>query len=166
MPVKEIQNLYEKNTKLNKVDLRPGENLFKDLDNEHYDIDLEVGLKKSTTFDIGIRGANIHYDAGKNIISCGGSAVENNIVPENWKSGENANVENFNNLGEAPLKPVDGKIRLRILIDRTSIEVFGNDGQVVITSSFMPEDKKSYSLTANEEINVSAEVNSLKSAWK
>ena len=166
MPVKEIENLYEKNTKWDKLDLHPGKNLFKDLDSDLYDFDIEVDLKKSSAFDIGIRGANIHYDAGKNIISCGGNSVENGIVPEKWKSGANSGDKHFNNLGEAPLKPVDGRISLRILIDRTTIEVFGNDGQIVITSNFMPVDEKSYSFTADKEINVTAEVNSLKSAWK
>ena len=30
----------------------------------------------------------------------------------------------------ASLKPVNGKIRLEILVDRTSIEIFGNNGRV------------------------------------
>jgi sucrose-6-phosphate hydrolase SacC (GH32 family) len=66
-----------------------------------------------------------------------------------------------------PLSPVDGKIKLRILVDRTSIEIFGNDGEMVMTSAFMPEDGKlDYSLTAKSDIRfVKAEVHSLKSVW-
>ncbi|GAH02172.1 unnamed protein product, partial [marine sediment metagenome] len=30
----------------------------------------------------------------------------------------------------APLKPMDGKIKLRILVDRTTLEIFANDGQI------------------------------------
>jgi sucrose-6-phosphate hydrolase SacC (GH32 family) len=37
------------------------------------------------------------------------------------------------------LDPEDGKIKLEILIDRTSVEIFGNDGKLVMTNCFNPE---------------------------
>jgi fructan beta-fructosidase len=39
----------------------------------------------------------------------------------------------------APLVPVDGRVKLRILADRTSLEVFGNDGAVSLSSCFVPD---------------------------
>ena len=42
----------------------------------------------------------------------------------------------------AGLAPADGTIRLRILVDRTSIEVFGNEGEVSITSCILPAKKE------------------------
>jgi fructan beta-fructosidase len=40
----------------------------------------------------------------------------------------------------APLSPdADGKIRMRILVDACSVEVFGNDGEAVITDLIFPE---------------------------
>jgi sucrose-6-phosphate hydrolase SacC (GH32 family) len=39
---------------------------------------------------------------------------------------------------EAPVEAANGRITLRILVDRTSIEVFANDGKVVMTSCFLP----------------------------
>ena len=42
---------------------------------------------------------------------------------------------------EAPVEAADGKLTLRILVDRTSIEVFANDGKVVMTSCFLPDPK-------------------------
>ena len=70
-------------------------------------------------------------------------------------------------MGQAPLKAVDGKIQLRILLDRTTLEVFGNNGEVVLSSCFMPNDTaKSYSLEAEGVVNiVKAQVYSMKSAW-
>jgi fructan beta-fructosidase len=38
-------------------------------------------------------------------------------------------------LQEAPLTPVEGRIRVRILIDRPSIEIFGNGGRVYIAGA-------------------------------
>ena len=39
----------------------------------------------------------------------------------------------------AELRPIDGVIRLHIFIDRTSIEVFANDGLVVMTDLIFPD---------------------------
>jgi fructan beta-fructosidase len=51
----------------------------------------------------------------------------------------NVSKKELNLLGKtAPLAPIDGKIRLRVLIDRSSIEVFANDGIVTMSSCFIP----------------------------
>jgi len=167
MPVKEINLLYDKEKKWKNVTVRKGSNLFKDLKGDLFDFIIEVDQAIPTSFDIGIRGATIHYDADKNEILCGGPSVENNIIPENWKSDKNSKIDFSNNLGQAPLNPENGKIKLRILVDRTTVEIYGNDGRVVITSCFMPEeDKLSYSLTTEKKVKIiSAEAHSLKSAW-
>ncbi len=42
---------------------------------------------------------------------------------------------------KAPLNPIDHKIKLRIITDRTSIELFANDGIVQIAKCFVNKDK-------------------------
>lgn len=42
-------------------------------------------------------------------------------------------------LMEMPLKPVDGKIRLQVLVDRSSIEICGNDGRLYKTMPFQSQ---------------------------
>lgn len=167
VPVREISNLYDKENKWNNLSLQDGTNLFKDLNGDLYDINIEVDPMKSTSFEIGARGATIHYDAAKMTISCGGPSVGNDIVPDNWRSDKKSIINFSNNLGEAPLAPIDGKIKLRILVDKTTIEVYGNDGKIVITSCYMPKSEdKSYSFTTKGEINiVNVNVHSLKSSW-
>ena len=39
------------------------------------------------------------------------------------------------------MEPIDGIVRLHILIDRSSVEVFGNDGLVVFTERIFPADE-------------------------
>jgi fructan beta-fructosidase len=39
---------------------------------------------------------------------------------------------------EAPLRVVDGRVRLRLLLDASSVEVFAQDGEVVITDLVLP----------------------------
>ena len=60
------------------------------------------------------------------------------------------------------------KVRLRILIDRSSIEVFANDGLVTMTSCFIPSrDAKAppLSLTGDGARVTSLDVWELKSCW-
>jgi fructan beta-fructosidase len=94
-----------------------------------------------------VRGVPIVYDAGRRQLSCRGCA--------------------------APLAPAaglhDGGIRLEILVDRTSIEIYGNGGRVYMPVGVVPAD-------ANRSLEVfahggaakaeSLEVWQLRSAWR
>jgi sucrose-6-phosphate hydrolase SacC (GH32 family) len=66
------------------------------------------------------------------------------------------------------VEQVDGKIKMEILIDRSSIEVFCNDGEKVITSCFVPEegDEDITLYTQGGELYINElEVNKIRSAW-
>ena len=69
----------------------------------------------------------------------------------------------------APLKPVDGKIRMQILVDRPSIEVCGNDGAVYITQGFRHEGEigaiEAFCAGGSATLN-RLEVYELESIWK
>lgn len=166
MPVTEISALYDKTSNLSNVSIKEGEDLFKEMNGDLYDIDLEIELRKATSFRIGIRGAIIQYDVTRKTLSCG-DPFKDPKEEAGWWTVKRNNITPANNMGEAPLTPIDGKIKLRILVDRTTIEIFGNDGETVMTSCFMPEEEnKSYSLTSLGDINLlKAEIHSLKSAW-
>lgn len=166
MPVAEISTLYDQTSSLGNVTLREGMNLFKEMNGDLYDIDLEIDPLRATSFSIRIRGAVIQYDATRKTLSCGDASKD--IREEaGWWTVKRDNIIPANNLGEAPLIPIDGKIKLRVLVDRTTIEIFGNDGQMVMTSCFMPAmDNRTYSFTSQGEIEViKADVHTLKSAW-
>jgi fructan beta-fructosidase len=68
----------------------------------------------------------------------------------------------------ADLSPVDGKLKLRILVNRTSTETFAHDGKVSMTSCLLPE-KKNTGLglyTKEETVNIrSLTVTKLTSSW-
>ena len=54
--------------------------------------------------------------------------------------------------GKTTLQPdKNGRIRLRILVDRTSLEIFGNGGRFYIPFSFFPrDDNKTLKLVAGQ----------------
>jgi sucrose-6-phosphate hydrolase SacC (GH32 family) len=93
--------------------------------------------------DLVIRGVSVAYDAEKQELSC---------------------VDK-----KAPLKPRDGTIQLEVLVDRTSIEIFGNRGRVYMPIGVIPADNdKSLQLHARgagARIQ-SLEVYRLRSAWE
>jgi fructan beta-fructosidase len=67
-----------------------------------------------------------------------------------------------------PLPPINGKVRLQVLVDRTSLEIFGNDGLLYMpmAGEFAPGDR-SLSLTVTDSaLRFSfLEANELKSIW-
>ena len=71
--------------------------------------------------------------------------------------------------GQTIVEPKDGILQLEILIDRASIEIFANDGEVVFSSCFTPA-KGSDDLTlwtqGGELLVKELEAYELKSAWK
>lgn len=61
----------------------------------------------------------------------------------------------------------NGRFTVRILVDRASIEVFGNEGEAVIPSCFLPDDTKGIELFANGGAAkaVSLSIYPLRSIW-
>ena len=163
MPVPEIRNLYDKEYQWTNENITDNNNIFKDLTGELFDMEIEVDINRSSSFEIGLGNVTVYYNAVKKLLSCGGNSVE----PGSWAMRHRQEKNSVNNLGEAPVNPVDGKIKLRILLDRTNIEIFANEGQYVITSCFMPdENSKKYSFSSKDEVRlVNAKIYSLKSAW-
>ena len=69
----------------------------------------------------------------------------------------------------ATILPIDGRLSLRILIDRTSIEIFGNRGEVCLSSCFLPADRETVVRCAAETGSIRIHnfvVHRLSSAWE
>lgn len=160
LPVKEIQNLYSAHYK-------GGTEILKKLDGDTYEMNFEVDVKNKSTFTFMLRNVKLTYDAITNMLSCGGDPVRGGMTPDSWISRDKAEINESNNMGRAPLNPIKGKIKLKILLDRNTIEVFANNGAVVLSSCYMPKDEKPvYSFSGIEGAKLqSVDVYSLKSAW-
>ena len=112
LPVREIESLYETQRRWNEVEVKPGDNPLAALSGELWDIDAEIAPGSATDFGFRIRGRSVTYRVKEKRLSNGDAAAD--------------------------MSPKDGRIRIRILVDRTSVEVFGNDGEVVIPCCFLP----------------------------
>jgi fructan beta-fructosidase len=115
-PVAEISRLHEKAPTWHDLTVSSGENPLHDLKGELWDIQAEFEPGTATQVGLTVRGEAIVYDVQKKTLTCLGHT--------------------------APLELEDGKLKLRILADRTSLEVFGNSGRVSLTSCFLPRPKE------------------------
>ena len=142
-PVQELATLRTKTHKWTDLALKAGENPLSGLEGDLFDIEVEFepSTGSETIFDI--RGIKIVYNAeARTLSSCG---------------------------NPAKLNPVDGVMGLRILLDRTSIEVYGSDGRVYIPTVVFPEENNlSLRATcAKGEVKANdLRVHELKSSWE
>jgi fructan beta-fructosidase len=142
-PVKEIELLYVKRHTLEDENLDADSNPLSKITGDLFEIKAEFDVRKASQIGFEIRGVPVVYDAEQKIITC-----------KEEKS---------------PCKPKDGKIKLHLLVDRTSIEIFINDGEYFMPIASIPDDdNKSLKVYANggEAKIISLEVNELKSIWE
>jgi len=119
------------------------------LKGECFDIGIEIKLKTLNTTDTN-NCINIEIFGQK--ISC-------NI------DKQTINLSGIN----APLSQAENHIKLRLLIDRTSIELFANDGEVQIAKCFVNKDsdQPDMTITGNKNLaDVKIEAYQLKSVWE
>lgn len=141
LPVKEVESLRYDTKEWKDYPLHRGNSPLGAISGDAFDIEAEIEPQDASQIVLRIRGAAIQY------------------TPEMLRLMDSA----------ATLRPVDGKIKLRVLVDRTSIEVFGNDGVCSISSTFLPPDQdKKLELYAEggQAKIISLKVHRMKSAWQ
>jgi sucrose-6-phosphate hydrolase SacC (GH32 family) len=122
--------------------LKPGENPLASISGDLFDIQLKVEGKAASAITLNIRGTPVVYDfKSKRLAAMGASAI---------------------------VEPVDGCIDLRLLVDRSSIEIFTADGRVNMAYCFLPpENDRSLEIRAEgaEATIRTLDVWKMKSAW-
>jgi fructan beta-fructosidase len=78
---------------------------------------IEIDVLNAGAFGIQVHGHNVRYDVKKKCISCLNKTAD--------------------------LTPTDSRVKLRILVDRTSLEIFGDDGLLSMSFCFIPKTAES-----------------------
>jgi len=149
-PIDNISSLYDKETKRKDKNFIPGlkGSLVGGIKGDAVFIKAIFLPKTSDSFGFIIRagkkseGTDIRYDTAKKILEVNGIKM--------------------------PLEPIDGKIEMELLIDRSSIEIFANHGELGISTCFSPvqgEDDLLLYTQGGELYLESLEAYNLKSAW-
>ena len=120
VPVKELAGIRGQKHEFAAQSLKPGDNPLGKLRGQLWEIQVEFDVPAADSqpapqFGLSVRGTSIAYDPAKQTLSAGGKT--------------------------APLTPSGGKIRLQVLVDRTTVEIFANDGRVYMPLHAVPKDK-------------------------
>ena len=111
-PVRELESLRTKARTWRDAPLEPDEDILRGVEGELFDIVCELAPGKAREVAFELRGFPVVYDVGR----------------EELRSGDH----------RAPLPLVAGRVRLRILVDRVSVDVFGGDGRLYMPMQFHP----------------------------
>jgi fructan beta-fructosidase len=139
VPAREVESLYAETVDVKSQPLAAGTNPFAGIDGALFDIDLTIALDKAQGFKLGVGDCSIAYDAAKQQLSC-------------WDKS-------------ATLAPENGRIRLRVLVDRGSVEIYANNGRVYMPMISVSADKRPLNLSGDGATLESAKVRKLKSIW-
>jgi fructan beta-fructosidase len=149
-PVSEINLLHEKHYKWRNKNLIPGinENMVKKLRGNCFHIRGVFDLKTADAFGFLFNankkqaGTELLYNVKRGTLTCLGSTI--------------------------PIEPIDNKIYLEILIDRSSIEVFANNGRAVMSNCYTPDpdgDEVKLINTGGELLVEQLDIYSMNSIW-
>ncbi len=116
-PVAELATLRRKEHVYKELTLHAREHELKGPAGNLLEINVEAEVGDAGAFTLNVRGTAVSYNAMTKTVSVGDVS--------------------------APLKPEASVVRLRILLDRGSIEVFGNDGRVAISRAVAVRGEKS-----------------------
>jgi sucrose-6-phosphate hydrolase SacC (GH32 family) len=139
-PVKELETLRDGTKKLGPIELKPGEDPLAGMKGDLLDIQLQFEPGQATAIELSVHGAVVRYEAGS------------------WDV----------NGHKVPALERDGKQKLRLLVDRNSMEAFVSDGLAYVPLPFIAKD-------GDRTVKISAKggaakiesivVNTMKSSW-
>ena len=141
-PIKEVRDLHGNRTLIRNEVVKAGDNPLKTVKGDSLDISavIEVG---DSDFGFRLRGRDLVYSAEKHTLTFGNRSVK--------------------------VQPKQGKIRLRLLVDRTSIEIFANRGEVYMPMRCLPDEADAKDIAFFSKGNVTVTRMSayeLQSIWK
>ena len=112
------------------------ENVLKDLEAEMFEIEAEFNLTDATATDLGFvvrKGESEETNISYNI-------KDKKLSVDRTKSGETDFDENFPAIQHTDLNVLDGILTIKLLVDRSSVEVFAEEGTAVFTNQIFPND--------------------------
>lgn len=122
-PIRELETLRGGRHSWANTPLAPGENPLRSVRGDLFDIVANIEPGAASSIEFNIRGLPLTYDAAKQTLTCKKRSAK------------------------VPL--VEGELQLRMLVDRTSLEVFAANGQIVMSYCFIAD-------PANQDLSLTA----------
>lgn len=161
-PARELENLRGESRSWKEFEVSEKSNFSLDIKGRSLEIRLEADLETSKKFGFKVRKSSDQETV------VGYHVEDSKLFVDRSRSGETGFSESYLYKHEAPLETEDGMVKMQIFLDSSSVEVFGNGGQSVISDLIFPDpDGEEIELFAEGgEILVSnLEVYKLSSTW-
>ncbi|MCX6924666.1 MAG: GH32 C-terminal domain-containing protein [Verrucomicrobia bacterium] len=141
-PVREVDQLHGRKWEWTQHALRPGENLLSGIRGELFELRTAIEPGDASEISFRVRGATLRYDPTRKTLTCLDKTV--------------------------PAGSADGKLRLQLLIDRTTLEIFADRGRTSLSFFLAPgphETPLELKATGGEAKVQSLSVWEMKSIW-
>lgn len=142
-PVREIRKLYGPSVRLSRGTVEEGRHGFRVPEGDLFDLEVILAPGQAREVGLTLRGVPVTYDTARRELTVGDR--------------------------KAPVRLKDGRLHLRLLADRASLELFAEDGVVYMPMAVQYQEKApTFELFARGGAArlISARVTALKSAWR
>ena len=153
MPVSELENLRGQHLHYSGIQISETSSITVTSVNQFGGMEIMASMEPDSASQFGIQ---IHSEDNDQIV-IGYEMMAQKLFVDRRKAGNVTFESSFGrHIQSAPLQLESGKLDLRIFIDASSIEVFGNGGKGVITDLIFPAGKtheiKPYALNGNAQL--------------
>ncbi|ODA11169.1 fructan hydrolase [Paenibacillus peoriae] len=161
-PISELSQLRKPILSLQDLTIKPGMNVLSDFSAAKAEIIAEFEISTAVEFGFKVRkSSNQETIIGYNISN-------GELFVDRTKSSAIDFHSDFTAIHKAPMKPEHGRVQLSIYVDWSSVEVFGNHGETIISDMIFPDlESRGLELYAigGELRVVSLQINDLVSIW-
>lgn len=134
LPVSELDGASVPATNLTSQNLAPGQTLLNDIRSRSYDIRMTFVPTAGSTLSLAVRKGGSQQTVIRYVQSSGQLSVDRTASGNIGYDPAAGGVHTASFQADA-----NGKVQLRVLVDESSIEVFGGKGEVVISDLIFPD---------------------------
>ncbi|WP_445490803.1 GH32 C-terminal domain-containing protein [Niallia sp. 03133] len=135
-PISQLEVLRNNLKSYNQQTIKEQNNLLSDIHGDT--IELVADFKVNDTTSASAFGFKVRKENDQ-FTTIGYNKNSQTIYIDRTHSGDAGFYDQFAKIHEAPLTPANGHIKMHIFIDRSSVELFGNNGQISITDQIFPD---------------------------
>lgn len=133
-PIAELQQLRTNATQLTNVALRDGVDVLagRAVAGDAMEIEVNVVLGDASTIALAVR------QSADEVTTVGYDVAKKELFVDRTRSGQHDFSTTFTGRHAAPMTVTGKRLKLRVFVDKSSVEVFGDDGRTVITDRIFP----------------------------
>ncbi|MFC0559215.1 glycoside hydrolase family 32 protein [Halalkalibacter alkalisediminis] len=135
-PVVELEGLRQKVKEIKNEVACAERNLLSDVQADVFELVAELEDVTATEFGLKVRKSTEGQET-----TIGYEVKSETLFVDRTHSGESDFSEEFSGRHSVQIAKKDGKLQLRMFVDRSSVEVFANEGEAVFTNLIFPDEE-------------------------